>query len=131
MDRDRGALSHNSETVAARFPGVTLRTLVADFAGTLDLPVLDGLAAANSLHFVPRDRQVEVVRALGAHLRSGGVFVVVEYDTDHGNPWVPHPFRYESWVGLAAAAGLAGTRRIGRVPRRFLGAIYSALARRP
>ena len=131
VDRDRGALANNAFTVAARFPGVTLRTLVADFAGTLDLPVLDGLVAANSLHFVPRDRQVEVVRALGAHLRSGGVFVVVEYDTDHGNPWVPHPFRYESWMDIATAAGLAEIRRMGRVPSRFLGAIYAAVAARP
>ena len=130
VDRDRGALADNADAVAARFPGVTLWTLVTDFAGTLELPALDGLVAANSLHFVPRDRQVEVVRALAAHLRPSGAFVVVEYDTDHGNPWVPHAFRYESWVGLAATAGLAGTQRIGRVPSRFLGAIYSAVARR-
>ena len=130
VDRDRGALANNADTVSVRFPGVTLRTLVADFAGTLELPVLDGLVAANSLHFVPRDRQVAVIRALAAHLRPGGAFVVVEYDTDHGNPWVPHPFRFESWEGLAATAGLAGTQRIGRVPSRFLGAIYSAVARR-
>jgi hypothetical protein len=55
----------------------------------------------------------------------------VEYDADHGNPWVPHPFRYGTWVELANAAGLADARRIGRVPSRFLGAIYSAVATRP
>ncbi len=131
LDRDARALAQNAETVARKLPTVDLQTLVADFAGSLELPVLDGLVAANSLHFVPRDRQVEVVRALAAHLRPAGAFVVVEYDTDHGNPWVPHPFGYESWVGLAAAAGLTGTRRIGRVPSRFMGAIYSAVARRP
>jgi precorrin-6B methylase 2 len=131
VDRDPDALARNAGAVAARFRGVALRTVVADFTGPLELPLLDGLVAANSLHFVARGRQVDVVRALAAHLRPGGAFVVVEYDTDHGNPWVPHPFRYESWAVMAAAAGLAGPRRIGGVPSRFLGAIYSAVARRP
>ena len=130
VDRDRGALARNAQVVRERFPGVDLATRTADVTRPLDLPGLDGLIAANSLHFVARDRQLEVVRALATHLRSGGTFVVVEYDTDHGNPWVPHPFRYESWVELAKAAGLADARRIGRVPSRFLGAIYSAVATR-
>ena len=78
-----------------------------------------------------RNQQVEVVAALAAHLVAGGRFVVVEYDADHGNPWVPHPFSYASWELLAAAAGLVETRRIGRVPSRFLGAIYAAESRRP
>lgn len=131
VDRDRGALARNTETVRERFPDIGLTTRTADFTRPLDLPGLDGLVAANSLHFVARDRQVEVVRALAGHLRPGGTFLVVEYDSDHGNPWVPHPFRYETWVELARAAGLAGARRIGRVPSRFLGAIYSATATRP
>jgi SAM-dependent methyltransferase len=131
VDRDRAALSQSAAAVASRFPRVALRTLVGDFTEPLDLPQLDGLVAANSLHFVARDRQVEVVRGLAAHLRPGGAFVVVEYDADQGNPWVPHPFRYESWVEIATAAGLTGISRIGRVPSRFLGAIYSAVAQRP
>jgi SAM-dependent methyltransferase len=131
VDRDRGALARNAEVVRERYPGTGLTTRTADFTRPLDLPRLDGLVAANSLHFVARDRQVEVVRALAMHLRPGGAFVVVEYDADHGNPWVPHPFRYETWIELANAAGLADARRIGRVPSRFLGAIYSAAATRP
>lgn len=131
VDRDRRALSQNAAAVASRFPGVALRTLVGDFTARLDLPPLDGLVAANSLHFVARDRQVEVVRGLAVHLRPAGTFVVVEYDADHGNPWVPHPFRYESWLEIATVAGLTEVRRIGRVPSRFLGAIYSAVATRP
>jgi SAM-dependent methyltransferase len=131
VDRDGGALRENAAVVAARFPVVGLETLRGDLTGPLALPRLDGIVAANSLHFVPRDRQVAVVQALAVHLRPGGVFVVVEYDADRGNPWVPNPFRYATWERLAAAAGLTDTRRIGRVPSRFLGAIYSAVAYRP
>ncbi len=111
-------------------PTSSYATLNADLTGPLDLPELDGLVAANSLHYVPRDRQVAVIRALAAHLRPGGRFVVVEYDADRGNPWVPHPFSYGSWERLAESAGLTDTRRIGRVPSRFLDAIYSAESRR-
>ena len=35
-----------------------------------------------------------------------GAFVVVEYDADRGNPWVPHPFTCGSWERLAESAGL-------------------------
>ena len=65
-----------------------------------------------------------------AHLRPGGRFVVVEYDADRGNPYVPYPFSAASWRRLAAEAGLVETAAIGRVPSRFLGAIYSAVSRR-
>ncbi|MFL5677049.1 MAG: class I SAM-dependent methyltransferase [Chloroflexota bacterium] len=130
VDRDARALHANAEAVRSRFPHVKLVTSTADLTGPLKLPELDGLVAANSLHYVTRDRQVAVVRALAAHLRPAGRFVVVEYDADRGNPWVPHPFSYPSWERLASSAGLADTRRLGRVPSRFLGAIYSAVSLR-
>ena len=131
VDRDAGALRANADAVAARFPATRLQTLVRDFASPLDLPPLDGLVAANSLHFVPRARQVATIRGLAASLRPGGRFVLVEYDADRGNPWVPHPFSARTWVTLAREAGLEPPEVIGRVPSRFLGAIYAAVSRRP
>ena len=131
VDRDAGALARNADAVAARFPAVDLETIVADFTGRLDTQPLDGLVAANSLHFVPRDRQIEIVRGLASLVRPGGRFVVVEYDADRGNQWVPHPFSAAGWERLAAAAGLIESQQIGRVPSRFLGAMYSAMAVRP
>jgi len=131
VDRDAGSVQANADTLAARFPVVVLTTLVADFTMPLDLPALDGLVAANSLHFVPRDRQVAVIRSLAAHLRPGGPFIVVEYDADRGNHWVPHPFSAPTFARLAAEAGLDDTTSLARVPSRFLGGIYSAVSRRP
>ena len=131
VDRDEGALRQMEEEVRRAFPAVPVEAVVADFRRPLSLPALDGLVAANSLHFVARDQQGEVVRALAGCLRPGGRFVVVEYDADRGNPWVPHPFGFSGWVRLAEAAGLVDARELGRVPSRFLGAIFSAVARRP
>jgi SAM-dependent methyltransferase len=129
LDRDASVLAINARAMATRFPDVEFETRVADLANPPDLGLLDGIVAANSLHFVPRDRQVEAVRRLAALDRPGGRFVVVEYDADRGNPWVPHPFSFETWRQMAAEAGLRDTERIGRVPSRFLGAIYAAASR--
>jgi SAM-dependent methyltransferase len=129
VDRDAGAVRANGRQMAARFPDVALETRVVDFVGPLDLTSLDGIVAANSLHFVPRERQVDTVRRLAAMIRPGGRFLVVEYDADRGNPWVPHPFSVATWQRMAAEAGLQGTVEIGRVPSRFLGAIYTAASR--
>lgn len=131
VDRDAGALRQAAAAVAKRNPEVRIALVVADFTRALDLPTLDGLVAANSLHFVPRGRQPAVIEALAGHLRPGGRFVVVEYDADRGNRWVPHPFRAATWPELATAAGLVDPRPLHRVPSRFLGAIYSAVATRP
>ena len=130
VDRDARALADNARAVASRFPAVAVTTLVGDLQGPLDLPLLDGLVAANSLHFVPGGGQIAVVASLARYLRPGAPFIVVEYDADRGNPWVPHPFSSRRWVDLATAAGLVDTLEIGRVPSRFLGSIYAAVSRR-
>jgi len=128
VDRDAGALAGNARAVADRFPATALTTLVADLRGPLELPVLDGLVAANSLHFVGRAEQPATIARLAGHLRPGAPFVVVEYDADRGNPWVPHPFSAAAWPALAASAGLVGARQVARVPSRFLGAIHASVA---
>jgi SAM-dependent methyltransferase len=134
VDRDARALRHNAAKVAERFPATTLETLVADLRGPLDIggvEGLDGIVVANSLHFVAQDRQADVVRGLTGLLRPGARFVIVEYDVERGNPWVPHPISHRAWEWIAMAAGLVDTRLVGRVPSRFLGSIYSAVSRRP
>ena len=79
---------------------------------------------ANSLHFV-RDK-TNVLEAVRKMLRAGGTLIVVEYGSDRGNPWVPHPFSYESWEKMAARAGFVKTRLLRTIPSRFLGSMYSA-----
>jgi hypothetical protein len=64
-------------------------------------------------------------------LKSGGSLIVVEYGSDRGNPWVPHPFSYERWVQMAADAGFERTRLLSTVPSRYLGSMYSALTYAP
>jgi SAM-dependent methyltransferase len=129
LDRDAAALERLAGAVPRLFPDRELRTVVGDFRDSLPAGPFDGVLAANSLHFL--DDPVDVLRRIVPVLEPAGRLVVVEYDADRGNPWVPHPFSSARFADLALAAGLVEPEVIGRVPSRFLGAIYAATARRP
>lgn len=129
IDRDRRALERGAADTSRRYPGVDVRPQALDFTGPFEVPRPDGILMANSLHFV-RDKE-PLLRSLVGLLRPGGRFVLVEYDADRGNHWVPHPLTYPMWAALAGRVGLEGVALLGRVPSRFLGAIYSALALKP
>jgi len=129
VDRDRWALEELAARAAAGFPGTRIHTAVADF--TVDVPTgpFDGVLAANSLHFV--EDPAEVLAAVREALVPGGRVVLVEYDAEHGNPYVPHPISFRHWERLAPAVGLTAPVLLHRVSSRFLGAIYGAVAVRP
>ena len=126
VDRDERALRHAVAALRARFPDTAVHPLVADFARPLDLPPLDGIVMANALHFVAE--QDAVLRLALRYLRPGGRLLLVEYNTDRGNPWVPHPLSSPTWGALARRNGFAETRLLASRPSRFLGEIYSALS---
>jgi SAM-dependent methyltransferase len=128
IDRDSAALRAQAREVPARYPGVTLVPLAADFTRPLPapLPPLDGLVMANALHYVPDRHKAGVVRQIKAWLKPGGRWLLVEYNVDHGNPWVPHPLSYAAWEALAREAGFSHTRLLGTRPSRFLREFYAA-----
>ena len=126
VDRDAGAVQVQLMALRDAFSSVSVTPLIADFTQPLELPPLDGIVMANSLHFV-RDK-LAVLRLVKGYLRPVGRLILVEYDSDHGNPWVPFPLSFETWATLAAEAGFGKTKRLASVPSRFLGAIYSALS---
>ncbi len=129
VDRDSGSMRGLAAEMGKRFPGIGLEVVVADFTRPMSLSKLDGIVMANSLHFV-RDKRPVLARVLEM-LRPGGRLIVVEYGSDRGNLWVPHPFSYERWVQMAADAGFERTRLLGTVPSRYLGSMYSALTYAP
>ncbi len=128
LDRDQWALGELAARAGERFPGTRVHTVVADFRHGLPAGPFDGVLAANSLHFVADP--TPVLLAIHSALGEGGRLVLVEYDADHGNPYVPHPISFRRWQQLAPDAGFAAPYLLHRVPSRFLGAIYGAVAAR-
>jgi SAM-dependent methyltransferase len=129
IDKDGGVLRRQRQEMDARFPAAAVEYRQADFTRGLDLPELDGIVMANSLHFVRRKEPV--LAAVKGWLRPGGRLVLVEYDADRGNPWVPYPLSYPTWEQVAAANGFEETRQLARHPSSHLRAIYSALSLTP
>lgn len=129
VDRDRGALREQERAMHLSFPDMSVHYLNADFTRRLDLPALDGLVMANSLHFV-RDKE-RLLPTIRGYLKPGGRLVLVEYNADRGNMWVPHPISYPGWEKLATRCGFADTRLLATIPSRFLGEIYAAVSLAP
>ncbi len=126
VDQDRRALEELARLWQARFGSLSgLTTLAADFSGSLDLPALDGVVMANSLHFFrDKRRLLEHVHSL---LKPQGRLLLVEYNVDRGNPWVPYPLSFEGFRALAPQAGFSEPRLLATRPSSFLREFYSAL----
>lgn len=126
VDKDNRALREQERALQANFPATSVQYIAADFTRPLELPPLDGIVIANALHFVRN--KIPVLNLLHSYLRPGGRLLLVEYNADRGNMWVPYPFSYTTWEMLARQGGFSTTHLLVRRPSRFLGEIYSALS---
>jgi SAM-dependent methyltransferase len=125
VDNDKGALVELRRGSRARFPSHDIRPIRADFTQPLDLPELDGVVMANSLHF--HKEKESIVCAVRGPMKPSGRLILIEYNVDRGNPWVPHPISFEKWRELARRCGFASTEKLGTKPSSFLRESYSAL----
>ncbi len=126
IERDEYAVRQQQRSMHDRFPDRRVHYHIADFTRPIDLPDLNGLVSANALHFYREP--LPVVQQLKAHLKTGGRFIVVEYNVSQGNTAVPYPISFERWSDLAQAAGFTQTRLLATRPSRFLKEIYSAVS---
>lgn len=94
---------------------VTINFQQADFTKNVSSPQkLDGILMANSLHYV-KD-QVQFLTSLKSQLQLNGRLIIIEYDTDQSNPWVPYPVSFKKLVTLLSNQGFTGIQKIGERP---------------
>ena len=132
VDKNKGSLNRLAQAYQSRF-GTNgferLHLVRADFAKVLDLPALDGVVMANSLHyFKDKTRILDHIRTL---LKPGGQLIVVEYNVDSGNMWVPYPFSDRTFETVALKGGFVRPRVLETTPSSFLHEFYSAVAYKP
>jgi ubiquinone/menaquinone biosynthesis C-methylase UbiE len=130
IDKDRSVLDEQARAIQKHLPQdqPTIHYLPQDYRASLDLPRLNGVLMANTLHF--HDQKTAILESIREYLLPGGNLIVVEYNSDRGNTWVPYPISFHNWQSLAEAADFTRTRLLSLVPSSFMGEIYSAISYR-
>lgn len=115
---------------ADQHEGVIVEKVKADFVrDTLNVAKLDGILMANSFHFV--SAKIDFINSLARYFRKQESFLIVEYDTDAANPWVPYPISFYSIKKFFLKKGFDYIEKIHELPSRYSnGNIYSTLIKR-
>jgi len=82
----------------------------------------DGFMMANSLHYI-KNKPALISRLVTA-LRPNGKIVIVEYDSDTANFWVPFPIPYDRLKSLFQNLNINKVAKIGERPSRFGRTMY-------
>lgn len=125
VDKDAAALGRMGDTRG----DATITRLTRDFIND-DLPfqALDGILIANALHFVRE--QPSFIQRLRTILKTDGSLLIIEYDSDVPNQWVPYPVSFTRLKELMKPQGFQRVVKLAERPSLYGRAnIYSALVR--
>jgi trans-aconitate methyltransferase len=123
VDRDQASLDEIEWSYADR----TLIRVNSEISETVELPMLHGALLANVMHFLPD--QVGLLKQLQRQLLDKGALIIIEYDTDTGNRWVPYPISYDRMKKMAESLGLDIRLLKSERSRYNSGTLYSVLLR--
>ena len=106
---------------------VTLKIIQSDFVrGEWSTELLNGILMANALHFVKEKETF--LKKLKQRLTPGGRLLIVEYEMDKGNTWVPYPVGFQKLSALAMSSDFTSIKKLKEVPSVYDGRmIYSVV----
>jgi ubiquinone/menaquinone biosynthesis C-methylase UbiE len=124
VDSNRSVLSK----IKLSSSNVDLITLNDNFTNAkLRVPNLDGIIMANSLHFVPN--KLPVLQNLKWKLKPNGRMIIIEYDINKPNAWVPYPIMMMELHSYLKKIGFSFVEKIAERPSVYNASImYSTLA---
>jgi ubiquinone/menaquinone biosynthesis C-methylase UbiE len=125
VDKDAGALKR-----IHRPDAVTIESIEADFINDmLGLHDLNGILMANSLHYV--EDKMAFIKKIEKYFAAEPTFLIVEYNTDVSNPWVPYPLSFQTMQSLFKKLEYNSIHAINEVPSRYNQAkMYSVLIKK-
>jgi SAM-dependent methyltransferase len=105
--------------------GIQLKQLELDFVeDKLPFENLSGILMANSFHYV-KNKESFIQKCINC-LSDDGYFLLVEYDRDVSNPWVPYPMNFISLQNLFSAFNYTA-KNLRQISSRYSGSMYSAI----
>jgi len=126
IDKNTSSLQQIPETCNS----VIINKQRGDFVNDkLSFTGLDGILMANSLHYV-KDKIAFLEKATTC-LKEDSCFLIVEYDTDTSNTWVPYPLGFSSLRSLFLQAGFSLVKKLQERPSIYRRAnMYSVVVRK-
>ena len=109
------------------FNGCRIDKIEADFVkDELPLANLDGILMANSLHFV--NDKPSLIAKISGYMKHRHHLLIVEYDTDTANRWVPFPQGFDALKNLFLASQYHMVEKLNEHPSVYAnGNMYSAI----
>lgn len=96
--------------------GAEIVTVVKDFTGNLAIEKADGILIANALHFVRN--KLPFLEKMKGWLKPGGRIIIVEYDIETSNQWIPYPVSFRMLEKISSQVGFS-VEKIGEHPSMY------------
>lgn len=122
LDKTQQSFEPNYNHVAIEFIKIDFETDSYEFKN------LDGVLMANSLHYV-KDKS-KLISKIKRYLKPDGQLLIIEYEMEKSNHWVPFPIRYDQLIELLSDNSFDSFKMLGERPSVYQAEkMYACLAK--